>query len=39
MFGLVLKIFVGLLISIVSAYNDTKCMLLSNQKCNSTHYY
>ena len=32
MFGLVKKIFIGLLTGIVSASNHTKCMLLSNQK-------
>ena len=25
--------FMGLLISIVNAFNDTKCVSLSNQKC------
>ena len=33
MFRLIKKIFIGLLTDIVSASNDTKCMLLSNQKC------
>ena len=33
MFGLIKKIFTGLLTGIVSASNHTKCMLLSNQKC------
>ena len=33
MFGLVKKIFIGLLTSIVSASNHTKCVLLSNHKC------
>ena len=33
MFGLIKKMFMGLLISIVNAYNHTKCVLLSNQKC------
>ena len=33
MFGLIKKEFIGLLTDIVSASNDTKCMLLSNQKC------
>ena len=33
MFGLVKKMFMGLLISIVNAYNHTKCVLLSNQQC------
>ena len=33
MFGLIKKIFIGLLTGIQSANNQTKCMLLSNQKC------
>ena len=33
MFGLIKKMFIGLLTSIVSASNYTKCVLLSNQKC------
>ena len=33
MFGLIKKMFIGLLTSIVSASNHTKYMLLSNQKC------
>ena len=33
MFGLTKEIFIGLLTSIVSASNHTKCMLPSNQKC------
>ena len=33
MFGLIKKIFIGLLTDIVSTSNHTKCMLLSNQKC------
>ena len=33
MFGLIKKMFMGLLISIVNASNYTKCMLLRNQKC------
>ena len=33
MFGLNKKTFIGLLPCIVSASNDTKCVLLSNQKC------
>ena len=33
MFGLIKKMFTGLLISIVNASNHTKCILLSNQKC------
>ena len=32
MFGLIKKIFMGLLISIVNASNHTKCVSLSNQK-------
>ena len=33
MFGLIQKIFIGLLSSIVNASNHIKCVLLSNQKC------
>ena len=33
MFGLIKKIFIGLLIGIVGAYNHTKCVSLRNQKC------
>ena len=33
MFGLIKKTFMDLLISIVNAYNHTKCVSLSNQKC------
>ena len=33
MFGLIKKIFIGLLTGIVSESNHKKCMLLSNQKC------
>ena len=33
MFGLIKKIFMGLLISMVNAYNHVKCVSLSNQKC------
>ena len=33
MFGLIKKIFMGLLINIVNASNHTKCVSLSNQKC------
>ena len=33
MFGLIKKIFIGLLTGIVSASNHTKCVSLSNQKC------
>ena len=33
MFRLILKMFIGLLTSIVSASNHTKCTLVSNQKC------
>ena len=35
MFGLLKKVFIGLLTGIVSAFNHTKCVLLSNQKCMS----
>ena len=33
MFGLIKKMFSGLLTSIVSTSNHTKCVSLSNQKC------
>ena len=33
MFRLIKKIFIGLLTGIESANNQTKCMLLSNKKC------
>ena len=33
MFGIIKKIFMGLLISIANACNHTKCVSLSNQKC------
>ena len=33
MFGLIKKIFIGLLTNIVIASNHTKCVSLSNQKC------
>ena len=33
MFGLIKTMFIGLLTSIVSAPNHTKCVLLNNQKC------
>ena len=33
MYRLIQKIFMGLLISIINAYNHTKCVSLSNQKC------
>ena len=50
MFGLIRKIFIELLASIVSGSNHTKSVLLSNQKCmtqptlinlhaNEFHYY
>ena len=35
MFGLIKKIFIGLLISTTNASNHTKCLLLSNQKCKT----
>ena len=34
MFGLIKKILIGLLTGIVSASNHTKCVSLSNQKCD-----
>ena len=33
MFGLIKKIFIGLLISIINASNHAQCVSLSNQKC------
>ena len=33
MFGIIKKMFMGLLVSIVNAFNHTKCMSLSKQKC------
>ena len=33
MFGLIKKIFIGLLTDLVNGSNHTKCVLLSNQKC------
>ena len=33
MSGLIMKISIGLLISIVNASNQTNCVSLSNQKC------
>ena len=33
MFGLIKKIFIGLLTGLVNGSNHTKCLLLSNQKC------
>ena len=33
MFGLIKKIFIGLLTDLVNGSNHTKCALLSNQKC------
>ena len=33
MFVLIKKIFIGLLTSIVSAYNHTKCVSFRNQRC------
>ena len=33
MFGLIKKIFIGLLTDLVNGFNHTKCVLLSNQKC------
>ena len=32
-FGLIKKIFIGLLTGLVNGSNHTKCILLSNQKC------
>ena len=33
MFGLIKKIFIGLLTDLVNGFNHTKCVSLSNQKC------
>ena len=33
MFGLIKKIFIGLLTSLVNGSNHTECFSLSNQKC------
>ena len=33
MFGLIKKIFIGLLTSIVNVFNHTKCVSKMNQKC------
>ena len=33
MFGLIKKIFIGLLTGLVNISNHTKCLSLSNQKC------
>ena len=33
MSGLIMKISIGLLISIVNVFNQTNCVSLSNQKC------
>ena len=33
MFGLIKKIFIGLLTGLVNGSNHTKCVSLSNQKC------
>ena len=33
MFGLIKKIFIGLLIGLVNGPNHTKCVSLRNQKC------
>ena len=33
MFGLIKKLFIGLLTGLVSGSNHAKCILLSNQKC------
>ena len=37
MFGLIKKIFIGLLTGIASGTNHTKCVSLSNQKCTTHH--
>ena len=33
MFGLIKKTLIGLLTSLVNGSNDTKCIMLINQKC------
>ena len=33
MFGLIMKIFIGLLNGLVNGFSHTKCVSLSNQKC------
>ena len=35
MFRLIKKIFIGLLTSLVNGYNHTKCVSLSNLKCQN----
>ena len=35
MFGIIKKMFIGLLTNIVNASNYTKCVSLSNQKCTT----
>ena len=37
MFGLIKKIFLGLLTGVLSGSNHTKCVSLSNQKCMTQH--
>ena len=37
MFGLIKKMFIGVLISIVNVSNHTECMSLSSQKCMTQH--
>ena len=37
MFGLIKKIFIGLLTGLVNGFNPTKCLQLSNQKCVTQH--
>ena len=39
MFGLIKKIFVGLLTGQVNGFNHTKCISLGNQKYDSTYPY
>ena len=39
MFGLIKKVFIGLLTDLVSASNYTKCSSLSNQKCMTHSAY
>ena len=38
MFGLIKKMFMGLLVNIINAFNHAKCVLLSNQKLEDSTY-
>ena len=39
MFGIIKKKVIGLLTGLVNAYNHTKCVSLSNQKCEIQHTF